>query len=324
MHCAFNVRGTEIPAFYMGKYLAAVFKGRALSLPLQDPAAASVAAADRGDAASNYVNFNNAKIWCEANGYGFHLPTIAEYAWIALLSRKNGTMPHGNNNYGKDVSNKYENGVGASFDTSGKTCRTLSGSGPAKWNDNWRPDGICDLNGNVYEWQGGYRTVDGELQIIPNNDAANQDDQNKDSVLWKAIMPDGSLVVPGSAGTLKWDYTKDPGTTSSRTSFILNTVLTHKQTVEDPSGAVNFNSLTAAEGVAVPELLKALALMPETAGGDYGSDYVYMKNIGERLAYRGGGWGHGSDAGVFCTSGDLPRTGYASSIGFRPAFIPGI
>ena len=33
-HYAFRVNGVEIPAFYMGKYLATVYKGRALSLPL--------------------------------------------------------------------------------------------------------------------------------------------------------------------------------------------------------------------------------------------------------------------------------------------------
>lgn len=323
-HYAFKVNGVEIPAFYMGKYLATVYKGRALSLPLQDPAARSVATADRGNATSNYVNFNNAKIWCEANGAGFHLPTIAEYAWIALLSRKNGTMPRGNNDYGKDTSAKYEKGIGSYFDDQGRICRTLTGSGPATWNDNWQPDGICDLNGNVYEWQGGYRTVDGELQIFADNDAAMQYEQNPESTLWKAILQDGTLVEPGTAGSLKWDYTKDPGTGSATTPFCLNTKLNFQQTVDSPYGAISFASLTAAEGVLVPDRLKALALMPDGTGVSYGGDYAYMRNIGERLVSRGGLWSYGGPAGVFDADGLIPRSYYNTTVGFRPAFIPGI
>ena len=279
-HYAFKVNGVEIPAFYMGKYLATVYKGRALSLPLQDPAASSVATADRGSATSNYVNFNNAKIWCEANGAGFHLPTIAEYAWIALLSRKNGTMPHGNNNYGKDGSYKYEKGIGSYFD--------------------------------------------GELQIFADNDAAMQYEQNPESTLWKAILQDGTLVEPGTAGSLKWDYTQDPGTASAGIPFGLNTKLTYQQTVDSPYGAMSFASLKAADGILVPDRLKALALMPDDSGVSYGGDYAYMRNLGERLVYRGGYWLNGGYAGVFYALGYHPRSICSTSIGFRPAFIPGI
>ena len=321
-HYAFKVNGVEIPAFYMGKYLATVYKGRALSLPLQDPAAFTVASADRGDAIGTYVNFDNAKIWCEANGAGFHLPTIAEYAWIALLSRKNGTMPHGNNNYGKDINSDWEYGI-SSTRTNDQINRTLTGSGPATWNDNWKPDGICDLNGNVYEWQSGYRIVDGELQIFPDNDAAMQYAQSKDSTLWKAILSDGSLVEPGADGSLKWDYTINPGTESAACAFCLNTKIINKQTVEAPYGSVIFDALTAANGVEVPDRIKALALMPDKKGA-YGNDVTYMRNIGERLAVRGGHWYRLSGGGVFDMGAGNPRSYNGPTVGFRPAFIPGI
>ncbi len=323
VHPAFRVEGALIDAFYMGKYLARVYKGRALSLPLQNPSSSSVAASDRGDASSNYVNFDNSKIWCEANGPGFHLPTIAEYAWIALQSRKNGTMPRGNNNYGKDHSAAWEKGIGASFD--GDTIKkTLTGSGPATWNDNHKPDGICDLNGNVYEWQGGYRTNNGELQIFADNNAAKQYGQGASSTLWRAILQDGSLVDPGTDGSLKWDYVN--GTPSSGTSsygFRLNTVLANPVDNDSAYGAMSFVNLAAADGVTVPDLLKALALMPEDSAS-YGSDYFYMRNRGERLVYRGGYWGNTSNAGVFYAYGGDARSYSYEGVGFRPAFIPGI
>ena len=323
VHPAFRVDGALIDAFYMGKYLARVYKGRALSLPLQNPSSGSVASSDRGDASSNYVNFDNSKIWCEANGPGFHLPTIAEYAWIALQSRKNGTMPRGNNNYGKDHSAAWEKGIGASFD--GDTIKkTLTGSGPATWNDNRKPDGICDLNGNVYEWQGGYRTNNGELQIFADNDAAKQYGQGASSTLWRAILQDGTLVDPGTAGSLKWDYVD--GTPSSGTGsygYRLNTVLANAVDNDTAYGNMSFVSLAAASGVTVPDLLKALALMPEDSGS-YGSDYVYMRNRGERLVYRGGYWDYTSAAGVFGCAGYYARSNSGGNIGFRPAFIPGI
>lgn len=323
VHPAFRVEGALIDAFYMGKYLARVYKGRALSLPLQNPSSSSVAASDRGSAGSNYVNFDNAKIWCEANGPGFHLPTIAEYAWIALQSRKNGTMPRGNNNYGKDHSAAWEKGIGASFD--GNTIKkTLTGSGPATWNDNRKPDGICDLNGNVYEWQGGYRTNNGEIQIFADNNAAKQYGQGASSTLWRAILQDGSLVDPGTDGSLKWDYVD--GTPSSGTgsyAFRLNTVLANPVDNDTAYGTRSFVDLAAATGVTVPDLLKALALMPEDSGS-YGSDSVYMRNRGERLVFRGGYWDRASNAGVFFCGGGNGRSYYNEYIGFRPAFIPGI
>ena len=323
-HYAFIVNGSEIPAFYMGKYLATVYKGRALSLPLQDPAANKVDAINKGNAIGNNVNFDNAKIWCEANGAGFHIPTIAEYAWIALLSRKNGTMPHGNNRNGIDNDSAFEQGVVSHMITPESKGRTLTGSGPATWNDNHRPDGICDLNGNVNEWQAGYRTVNGELQIFPDNDAAMQYSQAADSTLWRAILQDGKLVDPGTAGSLKWDYTKDPGTTSTNCPYCLNTTLTYQQTSDTPYGSMSFDKLSAANGILIPDILKALALMPDGTDLGYGGDNVYIRNLGELIMFRGGSYSYGNDTGVFRTNTNFKRTDSYADIGFRCAFIPGI
>ena len=151
-----------------------------------------------------------------------------------------------------------------------------------------------------------------------------QYEQNPESTLWKAILQDGTLVEPGTAGSLKWDYTQDPGTASAGIPYCLNTRLTFQQTVDSPYGQMSFASLAAADGIIVPDRLKALALMPDGTGVSYGGDYAYMRNLGERLVFRGGSWYNGGHAGVFCADGNNPRSAYHTSIGFRPAFIPGI
>ncbi len=305
-HPAFIVNGVEVPQIYISKYQNVIYDGRAYSLPLEDPGAS--------------INFDTARQACEAKGAGWHLMTNAEWAAIALWCRKNSLMPKGNNNYGKDTTESAYQSIPTTVDGStGQTNRVATGSGPLTWAHNGAQDGIWDLNGNVNEWTGGYRTVNGEIQIIPNNNAAAQVEQGASSTLWKAIMPDGSLVAPGTAGTLKWDYTADPGTETGSKPFRLNTILEFPQTVEGPNGSNSFAALTAASGVTVPEMLKALALYPADSG-DHGSDTVYMRNLGERLACRGGLWALGTSAGVFCLNG-YTRSGVTAGLGFRSAFV---
>ena len=322
-HPAFLVEGVEVPAFYCSKYQNIVYKGRAYSLPLQDPAAYYIDASDRGSAPSTGVNFDNSKIWCEAKGPGWHLMTNAEWAAIALWCRKNGFMPRGNNNYGKDHSAQWEQGI----ETYGggdpyMTYRVATGSGPVSWSHDGTPAGIWDLNGNVTEWVGGYRTVDGEIQIIPDNIAAKQIEQTANSTRWKAILPDGSLVDPGAEGTLKWDYLSKPSG-SGGFQFQLVTTITNMPDDDNPYGQNSFAALTAASGVMVPEILKALALFPADSG-DHGGDYIYMRNRGERLARRGGSWRDVAHAGVFYLPGNSSRSYVDPYIGFRSAYIPGI
>ncbi len=310
-HPAFIVNGVEVPAIYISKYQNFVMNGKAYSLPFKDPAV--------------NVNFDQAKQYCEAKGAGHHLTTNAEWAAIALWCRKNNCMPRGNNSYGKDYSAPWEKGIVTyRYDDSGtlRDGRVATGSGPVSWSHDGTPAGIWDLNGNVYEWVGGYRTLDGEIQVIPDNNAAAQVDHGLNSTLWKAILENGSLVDPGTADTLKWDYLSKPSG-SSGFAFRLVKNITNRPDDDAPYGSNSFAALTTVEGLTVPEILKALAIMPADSG-DHGSDYLYMRNRGERLGFRGGGWNRTSSAGVFCLYGSYARSASYTSLGFRSAFIPGI
>lgn len=300
-HPAFSVESSgaqvEKTRFFYSKYQNVIINGRAYSLSHRDPRV--------------NINFDAAREACEAKGAGFHLGTLAEWAAIALLTRKAATMPHGNNNYGRDVTYTYEKGQEAAKDGS-DTGRTFTGSGPATWGHDHTQFGIQDLNGNVWEWLGGMRLNEGEIQIIPYNNAAlgSECDMSASSTLWKAIKNDGSLVEPGTAATLKYDYVSS--------KIQLTTGIT---VAADAGRSCTYDSMTLATGITAPELAKALILYPDEPGGDYAGDYHWMNNSGERLPLAGGRWTGGANAGVFCLYLNHLRSHSYSNLGFRSAYV---
>lgn len=298
-HAAFNVDGVEKAAFYYSKYQNIIMNGRAYSLAHRDPATS--------------INWDTARKACEAKGSGFHLSTFAERAYLALWCRKNGTMPHGNNNYGSDSAYTYEKGEESSKDN-GRTGRCFTGSGPNTWNHNHQGDGICDMNGNVWEWDAGLRLVDGQIQIIPYNNAAmgSECDMSASSTLWKAIKTDGSLIDPSTtAGTLHYDWISSKITLTDA----VDTFTT------DAGEYTSYASLELKSGLTVPEIAKALMLYPDEAGGDYGGDGRWIDCVGERLPRCGGCWSNGASAGVFSVDLSTSRSYAFWFIGFRSAFV---
>lgn len=291
---AFIVDGQEKNVLYMSKYQNVIVNDRAYSLPMKDPAAS--------------LNFDRALQVCRNKGQGWHLPTNAFWAAIALWCKKNGTMPRGNNNYGQDHSNPHEKGIPTYMSSETQVGRTATGSGPATWYHNYNLSGIADMNGNVAEWVSGFRLQNGEIQIIPYGNAMKlTSNMGASSTEWKAILADGSLVEPGTADTLKWDF--------AASKITLSTEIT---TQEDTSRSTTFETLAQASGVTAPMLLKALGLHPNETG--YEGDNVYMNNTGERLPCRGGGWALASRAGVFALGLNNPRSGVGADVGFRAAF----
>ena len=303
-HHMFIVDTVEKNEVLISKYQNIVMNGRAYSLPFKDPRAS--------------INFDEAKAVCEAKGAGHHLMTNAEWAGIALWCKKNGFMPRGNNNYGADHGFPHEKGVETHKSDATRTGRVATGSGPAAWAHDNTNNGIFDLNGNVWEWNLGLRLKEGEIQIIPYNNAAAGVSHADTSTFWKAIMPDGSFVDPGTAGTLKFDYTTST-LTGSTSSFELSNTIVNKQPDEAASGNKAFETLTIKTGLTAPNLLKLLGLFPIDAS--HGADSIYIRNLGERLPLRGGSFLNGASAGVFALALHYTRAISTHNVGFRSAFV---
>ena len=296
-HPAFQVNSVEKDVMYFSKFQNIVMNDRGYSLPLRDPKVS--------------INHDNALAACRNKGKGWSLTPFSLWAAVALWTKKNGTMPRGNNNYGKDHAYSFEKGTPAAYDSENRVSRCLTGSGPKTWYHDHTKNGIADLNGNVYEWNAGLRLNAGEINIIPYANAMDPEvSLGANSTAWKAISADGSLIEPGADGSLKYDFLNNKLTLTSGTV-----------TDDGSTGrGTGFKDLALASGLTAPELIKALILYPEESGDVYGGDYRYAQLGGERMAICGGYWTDTGGAGVFCVDLYHARSYAYVSIGFRAAY----
>lgn len=285
VHPAFIVNGVEQDVIYISKYQNIVESDRAYSLPMKTP--------------QTNVSFDQAWNYCKNKGAGWHLMTNAEWAAIMLWCKKNGTMPKGNNNYGKDISETDlpQKAITATHDSTGKINQILTGSGPESWYHNGTFAGIADLNGNTWEWYSGLRTVNLEIQILADNDAANCNNSvSPTSTAWKAIMPDGTLTAPGTNGTIKYS---------------------------EPFRNKNFKNMSVTPAISenVSVLLEALAIIPLPNSGSevYDGAMVWVNNGNDSITCRGGRWTPTAHS-MLATDFDNVRTATYDRVGFRCAY----
>ena len=305
---AFVVNGSVVPEIYVSKFQNCVYNSRAYSLPARLP--------------QTSVTLDTAISRCSAKGPGWHLMTAMEWSLLALWCKKNGTMPKGNNNYGKDSTETIYSAIPGTFENDGKRQKVLTGTGPLSWSHDGTPGGIWDLNGNVNEWMGGMRTVYGELQVLVNNNAAdNSHSQGASSAEWKAISATaGTFVAPNGSGTtddtlkMRWRNNNHWEWTSDATADGTDTYK-----------GCTLEAITADESVgdAAKLFLQAITMLKaDNTSGVYLGDYVYANSsAAERSFCRGGHYGYGASAGLFFSNGSSDRSNSGGLIGFRSAFV---
>jgi hypothetical protein len=316
VHPAFIVDGVVRDGLWIGMYPGIVKNGELLSIPGVDPTIGKP-----------YAYFVNASRAC---GAGFHVMTNAEWAAVALLTAKSGQQPRGNSDFGRAHGAPWETARRVDGGTPGSTSgtgRTLTGTGPLSWRHDGSPAGISDLVGNIWEFTTGLRLVDGEIQVLENNNAATASAFD-DSAPWKAIrLSDGSLVAPGTAGTAKYDSLvaySDNGAVNDLGALQIDDLVDFSN---GPAGdnsssydynSMLFNSLAADTGITIPAVMKALLLAP---GSISVSGRIWMRNHGKRYPERSASWSYGPNAGLATINFNLSESQTGGDIGARQAKV---
>lgn len=193
--------------------------------------------------------------------------------------------------------------------------RTLNGSGPLDWYLGSDPALLADIIGSSMEQQYGYRIVDCELQIMENNNAADPDaDLSASSAAWKAILPnagdDGyTLVAPGTAGTLHWNW---------KNSHITLDTVCEDLTVGSKGESFSTVAVNSTNLPYVPSIVKELGLIKTDANDDTPGYYYVSFTAGERFPRRGGDCYSGSRAGLGFVYSNLERGDTSAYFGCRP------
>jgi hypothetical protein len=312
LHPAFVVDGLGRREFFYGTYPGTLRDGELVSLPAVAPGCR--------------LDFDTAWSTARACGPGWHLSTNAERSALMLWSHAQGHAPRGNTWFGHSVQDPRERGRridGGPCGLDGGEPAVLTGSGPHSWRHDHSAHGIADLTGNLWEWQAGLRLVDGEVQVIEDNDAAHAPSA-PGSGHWRALrLADGALVRPGSPGTARLDAptARQDGNAG---------LPAWSDTVRHRNGVAGSNANSPglmdaafddmrAQAFGAFRRLAVLGLAPHVRSA--GAEQVYLRNYGERMLLGGGAWYSGPQAGQRTLCLSHPRGHASTSVGARPAFI---
>ena len=191
---------------------------------------------------------------------------------------------------------------------------TLTGSGPIDWNMLDDPALEADVNGNAAEQIYGFRLVNCEIQILPDNNAASPSaDLSATSSAWKAIKPHANdsgydLVAPGTAGTVHYNWLDG--------KITLDTVDPNFDN-EQRNTAFKDIAVNSANLPYVPSILYELGLAPLPGTTVDGRVYIQM-SAEERVARRGGSFSNSSAAGVAYLYCNNARSNSNANYGGRP------
>lgn len=309
VHPAFVVGGVEKTELFIGTYPGIIKNSEFLSLPGVDPTVSR--------------NIDGFIDLARSNGAGWHLMHNAEFAALTLWCWRNGYTPRGNTHYGRSTDAAWETARRVDGGTPGETsgsARTLTGSGPVSWRHDNTSSGISDLSGNVWELSPGVRTVQGEIQVIPNGDAAlSTTSFGETSTAWKAIDgATGLLVTPSFTGSIaNGDYVP---TTQNSVRYASSGSANYSLVRES---SLSFDGISNAGATPVSAaalaVLKRYGLFP--IGSGLNGDGFWSDATGERIAMRGGCWNNFGQAGIYSIYIAHLRNASGLNMGARPAFV---
>ncbi|WP_270793899.1 hypothetical protein [Aeromonas sp. QDB11] len=269
---------------FIGAYLAS--GSGAVSAPRQDPRAS--------------LDHTAARAACAAKGAGWHLMTAHEWAAIALWCMANGYEPIGNTNWGRSHAKTWMVGDRADNrapgDASG-TGRTQTGSMGVEATHNKSLAGIADLVGNIWEWQDGFLLQDGRFKLSSHNAQVEASWTFADAFLDASIPTGGSVILSNAVNNRLGAIGDNVNAGNSANSV--------------------WRIMAKAGGYVSNQALRRLLIEPATIRPQ---GQLYMRNFGERLPFRGGGWAGGAGAGLAAVDLGASRAYADSGIGFRPAF----
>ncbi len=267
-HPAFILGDHIIREIWVSKYLNSIVNGRLTSLPMSIP--------------QRIETFDEAVERCRAKGANWLPMPFQLRMAIALWCRKKGFLPKGNNNYGHDFMHPEEAGILSGDGLS------LTGSGPVEWSHNGRCDGIWDLNGNLNEWDAGFRLMNGEIQFIDMEGLMMPDgDWSSDSPLWRGLNMKGELLLQGKDTALH--YTVPEG----------GIQLTIGGGGKRGIGNCAFEKISAGEGIEISDVIRLLGLFPSTPEYMGNLGWRWVNTEGEVMPLCGGAYGALDHAGIF-------------------------
>lgn len=319
IHPAFIISGSPIKGFRLGKYkdVRVGSTNYHLSLYGLPPAWGSGGVTESHDGlASACDTLNAATAFPEGDRVGNI--TYAIFRYLAMLSVTEGFHMRGADDYGRAYNATGEKGAPCGHNYNGQFIHVLNGSGPNSWRHDGTPFGVYGLIGCTRDICHGFELDAGKILITPNNNALKLTAAElvNSSASFKAIATDGSLVDRTTAeGVFYYDYNEDPGSSSSAKTFKLTTELTHQQTSGNPYGYVSLSSLTAAEGITVPMIMRLMGFFPLLTGTPRG--YIYMRNTAglKTCAWAGSNWSPSSGGGFSGLHADDNSFGHSRSYG---------
>lgn len=349
-----DVSGVTFGGFFAGRWIASqpgAYNAAGGDAPVVADSAAvgSVAAATKKMVPTwRYISMLEARKACANLGVGYHLITRFEWVSIAMWCNLQGFMPRGNNrntNPPSDSDVTTETAIldQACFARNNTWYASLAGSGPASWNHNNRPDGIADVDGNMWEWNDGlflqqttgYPYILASLQVSLARSPYGKStavasgvltDANKAWVTDEFLDASGNTYLYDAAGTLFQVKTTTPANTATAIILTSGTPAAGPYTIlrlvatDITAGLTSGNRILTLLNTNAD--LKAFAI-PATSDGTgataYGKDGYWYDKAALRAALVGGSWATGTIAGVFALYLAYSPTYTYTAFGFRVA-----